>query len=94
MRQTTYTSKPAGAPSQKLIRGGKSLNISKLHLNKFSIFVIVIVSFLCFSCEKEIPFDDDALTRAAQQNDSTARGGLGIVVTIDTVWKGETHINY
>jgi hypothetical protein len=45
------------------------------------------------ACEKEIPADD-AFTRAVQQNDSTASGGLGIVVTIDTVWKGETHINY
>jgi len=46
------------------------------------------------ACEKEIPVDADALTRSAQENDSTARGGLGITVTIDTVWKGETYINY
>ena len=60
-----------------------------------------VITFLCLTlflltltaCEKEIPGEDDALTRAAQQNDSTS-GGLGIVVTIDTVWKGETHINY
>jgi hypothetical protein len=61
-----------------------------------------VIMFLCLAlflltltaCEKEIPAEDDALTRAAQPNDSTASGGLGIVVTIDTVWKGETYINY
>jgi hypothetical protein len=54
-----------------------------------SLFLLIFTA-----CEKEIPAEDDALTRAAQQNDSTASGGLGITVTIDTVWKGETHINY
>ena len=54
-----------------------------------------VITFLCLTlflltftaCEKEIPADD-AFTRSAQQNDSTARGGLGIVVTIDTVDHG------
>ena len=62
---------------------------------RFFTFLCLTLFLLTFTaCEKEIPADDDALTRAAQQNDSTARGGLGITVTIDTVWKGETHINY
>jgi len=61
------------------------------------VFLCLCLTFFLLTftaCEKEIPVDADALTRSAQENDSTARGGLGITVTIDTVWKGETYINY
>lgn len=53
MRQTTYTSKPAGAPSQKLIGGGKALNISGLRSISTFLLFLFIVSFLCTSCEEE-----------------------------------------
>ena len=94
MKHDRYSSKPAGRPAQKLIGGGKTLNISVLRGVVISNFVIFIISFLCVSCEKEIPVDDDAVTRSAQPNDSTGGGGLGLTITIDTVWKGETHITF
>ena len=94
MQHDRYSSKPAGRPAQKLIGGGKTLNISVLRFVAFLFILIIIVSFLCVSCEKEISVDHDALTRSAQPNDSTAGGGLGLTITIDTVWNGETNITF
>ena len=57
MQHDRYSSKPAGRPVQKLIGGGKTLNISVLRFVAFPLVLIIIVSFLCVSCEKEISHD-------------------------------------
>ena len=53
MKHYTYTSKPQGNTSLKLIGGGKTLNFSVLHNSLISFFVLIIVSFLCPACSKE-----------------------------------------
>lgn len=57
MKHDRYSSKPAGRPAQKLIGGGKTLNISVLRFATFPLVLIIIVSFLCLACEKEISHD-------------------------------------
>ena len=54
MKHDRYSSKPTGRPAQKLIGGGKTLNISVLRFSVLPFILIIIVSFLCVSCEKEI----------------------------------------
>ena len=62
MQHDRYSSKPAGRPAQKLIGGGKTLNISVLRFVAFLFILIIIVSFLCVSCGKEISFAHTDLT--------------------------------
>ena len=48
------------------------------------------------SCEKEQPATAPSsdLTRTIDTADSTAAAGLGLTITVDTTWAGETYINY
>lgn len=48
------------------------------------------------SCEKEQPATAPSsdLTRTTDTADSTAAAGLGLTITVDTTWAGETYINY
>ena len=48
------------------------------------------------SCQKELPATPPStdITRTAESADSTAAAGLGLTITVDTTWAGETYINY
>ena len=52
---------PPGDPPKSLW-GGKTLNVSVLRFVAFLFILIIIVSFLCVSCGKEISFAHTDLT--------------------------------
>ena len=53
MKHYTYTSKPQGITSLKLIGGGKFSCSALLRHSLIPHFILIIVSFLCFACSTE-----------------------------------------
>lgn len=60
----------------------------------FGALFIAICLITAVSCSKEEAADENALTRGASVNDSQKQGGLGMTITINDEWEGDTVIHY
>ena len=62
----------------------------------FCCLLLLLMPLVLASCQKEQPAAPPSsdITRTAESADSTAAAGLGLTITVDTTWAGETHINY
>ena len=58
------------------------------------VLLIAVCLITAVSCSKEEVADENALTRGASVNDSTKQGGLGMTITINDEWEGDTIIHY
>ena len=55
---------------------------------RVSIFLLLMLPFVCVSCEKpDLGFEDDETRSGTEQNDST--GNLNISITVEDDWEGE-----
>lgn len=62
----------------------------------FCCLLLLLMPLVLASCQKELPATTPSsnLTRTIDTADSTAAAGLGLTITVDTTWAGETYINY